>query len=53
MARGIAAADGVTEGLVCVLAAVAPCRSFDIHTGGKARPLQFAQPVTRPAAAAS
>ena len=30
IARGIADADGVSEGLVCVLASVEPCVSFDV-----------------------
>ena len=35
MARSIAERDGVTEGLVCVLRAVEPCRTFSVgrHTG--------------------
>ena len=31
LARGIAERDGITEGLVCVLAAVEPCRSFTVR----------------------
>lgn len=37
LARGIARAHRVREGLVCVLAAVEPCRSFKM-IGGKGRP---------------
>lgn len=31
LARSIAERDGVTDGLICVLAAVEPCSSFDIN----------------------
>ncbi len=31
LARGIAERDGITEGLVCVLRAVEPCRSFNLR----------------------
>lgn len=31
LARGIAERDGITEGLVCVLRIVEPCRSFDLR----------------------
>jgi hypothetical protein len=46
VARKIAARDGITEGLVCVLTCVEPCRSFEIfknretkhlHQGGEGR----------------
>ncbi len=30
-ARNIALDDGITEGLICVLTCVEPCRSFEIH----------------------
>ena len=35
MARAIAERDGITEGLVCVLRAVEPCKTFSVrrHTG--------------------
>jgi hypothetical protein len=35
MAREIAARDGITEGLVCVLRAVEPCRSFSLRKSGE------------------
>jgi hypothetical protein len=35
MAREIAARDGITEGLVCVLRAVEPCRSFAVRKSGE------------------
>jgi hypothetical protein len=31
LARGIAARDGITEGLLCVLAAVEPCQGYRYH----------------------
>ncbi len=31
IARRIAAEDGITNGLVCVLSCVEPCRSFEIY----------------------
>jgi hypothetical protein len=31
IARGIAAKDGITNGLVCVLTCVEPCRTFEIY----------------------
>lgn len=33
LAKEIAARDGITEGLVCVLRAVEPCTSFAVRTG--------------------
>lgn len=41
LARSIAARDGVGEGLVCVLKAVEPCWSFDIHRNAGAKRLEL------------
>jgi hypothetical protein len=43
-ARQIAANDGVTQGLICVLACVEPCRSFEIYRNREAKRLEL---VTR------
>ncbi len=40
-ARGIAQRDGVVEGLVCVLWAVEPCRSFDIRRNHRTHQLEI------------
>ena len=37
MAKAIAQRDGVTEGLVCVLRCVEPCKSFSIRRDGEGR----------------
>lgn len=41
IAREIARADGVEEGLVCVLTAVEPCYSFDIHRNRQTKRLEL------------
>ena len=46
VARGIAARDGITEGLVCVLTCVEPCTSFEIHRNAKTKHLEL-QPRLR------
>ncbi len=46
VARGIAARDGITEGLVCVLTCVEPCTSFEIHRNAKTKRLEL-QPRLR------
>lgn len=45
MARAIAERDGIDQGLVCVLTAVEPCMSFDIHRHRGKKMLQL---VSRP-----
>lgn len=40
-ARAIAERDGVTEGLICVLSAVEPCRSFQIYRNRAIRELEL------------
>lgn len=45
LARGIAERDGITEGLVCVLATVEPSMSFDINKNREAHRLEV---VRRP-----
>ncbi len=46
VARGIAARDSITEGLVCVLTCVEPCTSFEIHRNAKTKRLEL-QPRLR------
>ena len=46
VAREIAARDGITEGLVCVLKCVEPCASFEIYRDAKAKRLEL-QPRLR------
>ncbi len=46
VARSIAARDGITEGLVCVLTCVEPCTSFEIHRNAKTKRLEL-QPRLR------
>jgi hypothetical protein len=41
VARGIAAKDGITSGLVCVLTSVEPCRSFDIFKNRETKKLDL------------
>lgn len=41
VARKIAARDGITEGLVCVLTCVEPCRSFEIFRNRETKHLQL------------
>ncbi len=41
VARSIAARDGITEGLVCVLTCVEPCTSFEIHRNAKTKRLEL------------
>jgi hypothetical protein len=45
-ARGIAARDGITDGLVCVLTCVEPCRTFEIYRDRDTKHLQL-QPRVR------
>jgi len=45
-ARGIAAKDGITDGLVCVLTCVEPCRTFEIYRDRANKHLQL-QPRVR------
>lgn len=40
-ARGVAARDGITEGLICVLKAVEPCQSFGIYRNRETRKLDL------------
>jgi hypothetical protein len=46
IARGIAAQDGITDGLVCVLTCVEPCRTFEIYRARDTKQLQL-QPRIR------
>ena len=46
IARSIAAEDGITTGLICVLKAVEPCWSFEVHRNHEAKKLQL-QPRRR------
>src|SRR5712691_6742300 len=46
IARGIAAEDGITTGLVCVLTCVEPCRTFEIYRDQETKQLQL-QPRIR------
>jgi hypothetical protein len=41
VARRIAQADGVTDGLVCVLTCVEPCRSFEIYRNRETKHLEL------------
>jgi hypothetical protein len=41
VAREIARRDGIDQGLVCVLSAVEPCRSFEIHRNRAAKKLEL------------
>jgi hypothetical protein len=41
IAHQIARRDGISEGLVCVLTAVEPCRSFDIHRNREKKKLEL------------
>lgn len=41
VARAIAAQDRITDGLVCVLKSVEPCRSFDIHRNREKQKLEL------------
>jgi hypothetical protein len=41
LARSIAERDGIEEGLICVLSAVEPCRSFDIHRNREKKRLEL------------
>src|SRR5580700_11027585 len=41
VARSIARRDGIEEGLICVLSAVEPCLSYEIHRNASARLLQL------------
>lgn len=41
LARGIAEANGVTEGLVCMLSSVEPCRTFDIFRNRERKKLEL------------
>ena len=41
LAREIAAADGVTEGLICVLTCIEPCYSYEILRDAKAKRLEL------------
>jgi hypothetical protein len=40
-ARGIARQDGVTDGLICVLTCVEPCRSFEIYRNREKKILEL------------
>jgi hypothetical protein len=40
-ARGIAQRDGIKDGLVCLLTAVEPCMSFDIHKNREKKKLEL------------
>lgn len=41
IAREIAERDQITEGLICVLKCVEPCRSFDVHRNPKTQQLEL------------
>jgi len=41
LARDIAERDGITEGLVCVLAVLEPCRGFDVRGNRKTHKLEI------------
>ncbi|MGC8761650.1 MAG: hypothetical protein ACP5UT_17395 [Bryobacteraceae bacterium] len=41
IARGIAAQDGIRDGLVCVLSCVEPCWSFEIHRNRETKKLEL------------
>jgi hypothetical protein len=41
MARGIAAQEGIQDGLVCVLSCVEPCWSFEIHRNREKKRLEL------------
>jgi hypothetical protein len=41
MARDIAARDGITQGLVCVLTCVEPCRTFDVYRNRATRQIDL------------
>jgi hypothetical protein len=41
IARGIAAKEGIREGLVCVLSCVEPCWSFEIHRNRETKKLEL------------
>jgi hypothetical protein len=41
VARAMAARDGVTEGLICILACVEPCRSFSVRGDRQAQRLRL------------
>lgn len=41
MARGIAAQEGIRDGLVCVLSCVEPCWSFEIHRNREKKRLEL------------
>jgi hypothetical protein len=41
LARGIAETNNITEGLVCILTCVEPCRSFDIFRNREAKKLEL------------
>jgi hypothetical protein len=41
LARGIAAQDGIRDGLVCVLRCVEPCWSFEIHRNREIKKLEL------------
>jgi hypothetical protein len=43
VARAIAAKDGVSNGLVCVLTSVEPCWGFDIHKNREEKKLELVQ----------
>lgn len=40
-ARAIMKRDGITEGLICVLSCVEPCRSFDLHRNRSTKRLEL------------
>lgn len=41
IARGIAERDGIREGLICVLSAVEPCRSFGVHPNAATQQIEL------------
>jgi hypothetical protein len=41
LARGIAAKDGIGQGLVCVLSCVEPCWSYEIHRNRESKELEL------------
>jgi hypothetical protein len=41
VARGIASADGIHEGLICVLTCVEPCRSYEIYRNREKKLLEL------------
>jgi hypothetical protein len=41
VARGIASADGIREGLICVLTCVEPCMSYEVYRNREKKLLEL------------